>query len=180
MLKHQETMPLGIVVERRQVAHPWKDFDWRPVAVIPGAPAHDPVGEWRVLAEGDDWIQFHGGTLTLELFRRETEGYKVNLTHQPPRLFVVLHRGEDAECDHDVVPFLVTACPYEAQDYLDSGEELVEAVVMPPDVTAFVQAYIDQHHVDEPFKKRKRKRHDPEESGFGRPAPVSRRRNGHE
>jgi hypothetical protein len=49
---------------------------------------------------------------------------------------------------------------------------------MPPEVTAFVQAYIDRHHVDEPFKKRKRKRHDAEESGFGRPAPVDRPRNG--
>jgi len=178
-MNNQETLPLGIVVERRRVAHPWKDFDWRPVTVIPGAPALDPEGAWRVLAEGEDWIQYHGGTLTLELFRRETEGYKVNLTHQPPRLFVVLRSGEDADCDHDVMPFLVTACPYEAQDYLDSGEELVEAVIMPPEVTAFVQAYIDQHHVDEPFQKRKRKRHDPDESGFGRPAPVNRPRNGH-
>ena len=171
-------MPLGIVMERRRVEHPWKDFDWLPVTVIPGAPALDPEGPWRVLSKGEDWIQYHGGTLTLELFRRETEGYKFNLTHEPPRLFVVLRGGEDGDSDHDVVPFLITACPYEAQDYMDSGEELVEAVIMPPGVTAFVQAYIDRHHVDEPFKKRKRKRHDPEESGFGKPAPVDRGRNG--
>ena len=177
-MENYETLPLGIVVERRRVENPWKDFDWRAVTVIPGAAALDPEGEWRVLGEGEDWIHYHGGTLTLELFRRETEGYKFNLTHQPPRLFVVLRSGEDQDCDHDVVPFLVTACPYEAQDYLDSGEELVEAVTMPQDVTAFVQAYINQHHVDEPFKKRKRKRHDPEEAGFSRPAPVDRGRNG--
>ena len=149
-MKDQENLPLGIVLERRRVAHPWKDFDWRPVTVIPGAADLDPEGAWRVLAEGDDWI----------------------------RLFVVLRSGEDADCDHDVVPFLVTACPYEAQDYMDSGEELVEPVIMPPGVTAFVQAYIDRHHVDEPFKKRKRKRHDTEDAGFSRPAPVDRRRNG--
>jgi hypothetical protein len=46
-------------------------------------------------------------------------------------------------------------------------------------VVAFVQDYIDRHHVDEPFKKRKRKRHDPNEAGFGRPAPAGPRRNGH-
>ena len=178
-MKDQVSLPLGIVLERRRVDNPWNDFDWRPVAVIPGAPACDPEGEWRLLGEGEDWIRYHSGTLSLELFRRETEGYKFNLTHQPPRLFVVLRSGEDAEGDHDVVPFLVTACPYEAQDYLDSGEELVEPVIMPPGVAAFVQAYIDRHHVDEPFLKRKRKRHDPEESGFSRPAPVDRRRNGH-
>ena len=177
-MENIETLPLGIVVERRRIENPWQDFDWRAVTVIPGAAELDPEGDWRVLGEGEGWIHYHGGTLTLELFRRETEGYKFNLSHQPPRLFVVLRSGEDADCDHDMVPFLVTACPYEAQDYLDSGEELVDAVVMPPDVTAFVQAYINQHHVDEPFKKRKRKRHDPEEFGFGKPAPVDRPRNG--
>ncbi len=177
-MENYETLPLGIVVERRRIDNPWQDFEWRAVTVIPGAAALDPEGDWRVLGEGDGWIHYHGGTLTLELFRRETEGYKFNLTHEPPRLFVVLRSGEDQGCDHDMVPFLVTACPYEAQDYLDSGEELVEAVVMPPDVTAFVQAYINQHHIDEPFKKRKRKRHDPEEFGFGKPAPVDRPRNG--
>jgi hypothetical protein len=177
--KYQESLPLGIVLERRRVDNPWQDFEWRPVAVIPGAPARDPEGEWRQLGKGKDWIHYHSGTLPLELFRRETEGYKFNLTHEPPRLYVVLRDGEDAACAHDVLPFLVTACPYEAQDYLDSGEEIVEAVVMPADVVAFVQAYIDRHHVDEPFKKRKRKRHDPEEVGFSRRPPADPRRNGH-
>jgi hypothetical protein len=178
-MEHQETLPLGVVLERRRVEHPWKDFDWRPVAVIPGAPACDPEGDWRVLDEGEDWIHYHGGTLALELFRRETEGYRTNLAYDPPRIFVVLRSGEDTECRHELVPFLVTVCPYEAQDYLDSGEEIVEAVAMPPDVIAFVQAYIDQHHVDEPFKKRKRKRHDEEGESFARRPRAGLRGNGH-
>ncbi len=44
MMNNQETLPPGSVVERRRVAHPWKDFDWRPVTVIPSAPALDPEG----------------------------------------------------------------------------------------------------------------------------------------
>ena len=177
-MKAQESLPLGVVLERRRIDHPWQDFDWRPVTVIPGAPALDPEGAWRMLAEGEDWVHYHSGTLTLELFRRETEGYKVNLSNHPPRVFVVLRSGEDMGCDHDVVPFLVTACPYEAQDYLDSGEDIVEGVPMPGVVLAWVHDFVDTHHVDEPFKKRKRKRHDPEESGFGRKSPVDTRRNG--
>jgi hypothetical protein len=143
-VERQETLPLGVVLERRRIDNPWTEFDWKPVAVIPGAAACDPEGDWTVLREGEDWVHYHGGTLPLELFRRETEGYKTNLTYDPPRVFVVLRSGEDADCDHDVVPFLVTACPYEAQDYLDSGEESVEAVAMPADVIAFVQSYVDQ------------------------------------
>ena len=178
-MEKQEQLPLGIVLERRDIDNPWQDHAWRPVAVFPGAPALDPRAGWPKLAEGEGWAHFHAGTLVLELFRRETEGYKVNLSQRPPSLFVVLRSGEDMDCDHDMVPFLVTACPYEAQDYLDSGDELIEAVAMPEGVAAFVQAYIDAHHVDEPFIKRKRKRHHGGDAGFGRRgAPQGRRGNG--
>lgn len=178
MDKH-EKLPLGVVLEWRRSDNPWIDHTWMPVAVIPGAPPCDPRDAWTLLQQGEGWSRYHCGTLPLQLFRKETEGYKVNLAQEPPRLFVVLRGVDDAECEHDVVPVLVTACPYEAQDYLDSGEEIVEAVPMPPDVVAFVQAYIDQHHVDVPFHKRKRKRLDPEQVGFGRKAPAGSRGGGH-
>ncbi len=174
-MKDQESLPLGVVLERRRIDNPWEDFDWRPVAVIPGAPARDPEGEWRTLDEGEDWVQFHSGTLPLELFRRETEGYKFNLSNDPPRVFVVVRGGEEAEVPHDVVPFLVTACPYEAQDYLDSGEDIVEGVPMPAVVLAWVQDFVDKHHVDEPFKKRKQKRLDPDKVQFGRQGSAGSR-----
>ena len=171
-MSKQETLPLGVVLERRRLDNPWQDFAWQPVAVIPGARPLDPRDEWIALTRGEGWTRYHAGTLPLELFRKETEGYKVNLAQQPPRLFVGLRSGEDMDSEHDVVPFLVTACPYEAQDYLDSGDEIVEAVAMPEGVAAFVQAYIDTHHVDEPFVKRKRKRHGGGDAGFGRRAPL--------
>jgi hypothetical protein len=167
-MNKQETLPLGVVLERRRIDNPWTEYSWRPVAVIAGALPRDPLGERILLDQGDDWAHFHSGTLPLELFRRETEGYRLNLSQDPPRLFVVLRTEEEGESAHDVVPFLVTACPYEAQDYLDSGDEIVEAVAMPPELIAFVQSYIDRHHVDEPFKKRKRKRHDSEGEAFSR------------
>ena len=174
-MEKQETLPLGVVLERRRSDHPWADHTWHPVAVLPGAPPCDPKGDWTVLREEEGVTRYHAGTLPLDLFPRETEGYKVNLSQVPPRLFVVLRSGEDADSAHEVVPFLVTVCPYEAQDYLDSGEELVEAVTMPPDVAAFVQAYVDQHHVDEPFYKRKRTPHRDDRKGGG---PAARSGNG--
>ena len=161
-VKNQTSLPLGIVVERRAVDNPWIDYSWRSVAVIAGAAPHAPTDPWTLLREDAERAQFHAGTLALELFPRETEGYKVNLSQDPPRLFVVLRAEEEGLSDHEVVPFLVTACPYEAQDYLDSGEEQVDAVTMPEVVVAFVQSYVERHHVEEKFKKRKRK---PAESG---------------
>jgi hypothetical protein len=39
---------------------------------------------------------------------------------------------------------------------------------MPPELVAFVHAFVEQHHVDEPFIKRKRKRHNPDAGKGGR------------
>ena len=90
----KESLPLGVVVERRSVENRWIGERWLPVAVIPGAPALDPKGPWKTIERGEGWERYHAGTLTLELFRKETEGYKLNLSQQPPRLFVVLRDGE--------------------------------------------------------------------------------------
>ena len=162
-----ETMPLGIVLERRRGVTPWQDTVWRPVAVIPGAPPVD--GAWRLVRDGEGWARFHAATLTLELFRSDTEGYKVNLSQEPPRLWVVLRPDEAAEAG--VVPFFVTASAHEAEAYQVSGAETVEPVPMPPEVMALVVDFVAQHHVDVPFEKRERKRHRPEQPGR-RPPPA--------
>ncbi len=80
-MTRKQSMPLGVVLERRTIDNPWEDHAWRPVAVIPNAP---PVESWRRLGEGDDWIHYHAGTLDLELFPRETDGYRTNLDQQQP------------------------------------------------------------------------------------------------
>jgi hypothetical protein len=176
------SLPLGIVVERRAVDNPWIDHSWRAIAVIAGAPALAPSGAWTLMRQGDDWAHYHAGTLTLELFRKETEGYKVNLSQDPPRLYVVLRRpdesGSGPDSAHEIVPFLVTVSPYEAQDYLDSGEDQVDVVPIPDAVVAFVQDFIDRHHVDEPFRKRKRVRASTGDEAFARPPGWQPRRGG--
>jgi hypothetical protein len=174
MAAHQETLPLGVVVEKRRINHPWQPYRWLPMAVFAGAASMDPRGEWTILRRAEDYVHYHAGTLPLNLFRKETEAYKVNLSQRPPRIFVVLRQGEDVDADHPVMPSFVTASPYEAQDFLDSGDEIVEGVEMPPDVVAFVQDYVDRHHVDEPFHKRKRKRASSGDEAFSRKPPVER------
>jgi hypothetical protein len=161
-----ERLPLGIVLERRKSRHPWLDYAWKPVAVVPGAPPRDPRGDWSVAAQGEDWVHFFAGTLPLELYRKETEGYRVNLSQDPPRVFVVLRDLEDPAVAHPLVPFVVTASPFESQGYLESGSDLVEPVAMPPELVAFVQDFVDRHHVDQPFYKRERRPHDPRKEGF--------------
>ena len=145
-------MPLGVVLERRRIDHPWAEAAWRAAAVIPGAPAPPPgapPGSERV----------HAATLELALHRKQTEGYRANLSQAQPAVYVVLRHGEAGAPPR---PFLVTVCPYEAQHYDMGGDERVDAVPMPPPVAAMLARFVAEHHVDEPFLKRRRTPPDPE------------------
>lgn len=155
----QETMPVGVVLERRPSKSQWIDYVWRAVAVIPRAPAADPKEPWRELVRDGDVVRFHAGTLPLRLFRKETEGYKLNLSQHPPQIFVVLRRDEDPDSPHETRPFQVTACPYEAQIYMSNGDDVVDPVVMPEIVAGWVMDFIDRHHAERPIHKRKRRPH---------------------
>ena len=171
-------MPLGVVVERREIDNRWQRFTWKPVAVIPGAPT---IEAWRELARGDRFVRWHAATLPLELHRTETEAYRVNLSGRSPAIYVVLRKVEPSEksAGNEIVPFLVTASPYEAEGYLE-GEDVVEVTPMPEGLIAWVQAFVQRHHVEEPFVKRKRKRpkgDDGEEEPFA--SPRMRQRGGH-
>ncbi len=168
-----ETMRVGIIVERRDIDSRWVDYTWEPVAVIPGAAPLEDASEWTPLRQGDGWQHFLIGTLEIELFRRETEGYRANLSNTPPHVYVVLTRGTEAD-EPEIMPFLATVCPYEAESYTEGDEEIVEGVPMPDEIGAWVQQFIDSHHVDEPFKKRKNKPYDPRKGGFSRRPPRAR------
>jgi len=149
----QDSMSLGIVLERTPVDHPWQDHEWKLAAVLPGAALIDaPV----ILKEEPDVLQVHAETLNIELFKGETEGYRENLTGGSLIFVVLRDADEESDTEYDIVPFLATVCAYEAQDYMDASEERVDVIVMPPDMVAWVANFIDEHHVEVPFRKRKR------------------------
>jgi hypothetical protein len=171
------SLPLGVVVERRKIDNPWQDHAWLPVEVVPGA---QPIEDWVEINRGDGWVRYLIGSAPLELHRRETEAYKVNLSSDPPQVYVLLRSESEPDATQEIKLFLVTASPYEAQDYLDTEDSALHGVPMPPDLIAWVQAFVDRHHVDEPFYKRKRQRYDPNESAFGsRPHRDGKKGNGH-
>jgi len=147
-------MTISVVVERRASNSPWLDHAWRPIGILPRAAPE--LG--KLLAEGEGWAHYQGGTLDLELFRGETEGYLTNLSQNQPVVFVVLRQNDQTD-GMEYVPFLATACPYEAMGYTEGNDDVVEAVPMPPEVADWVREFVAHHHVDEPFLKRKNKRH---------------------
>lgn len=156
MARHRESLRVGVVIERRQTANRWQDHVWRAVAVIPGAP--DIASPCLLLRNADGAAQYHAATLDIELFSGETEGYRTNLSQDQPVVYAIMTAGEDGP-EAMPMPSHVTVCPYEAQDYLDGSDVVVEPVPMPEVVLAWVQRYVERYHVDQPFEKRRRRPH---------------------
>ncbi|MEO9825765.1 MAG: DUF3305 domain-containing protein [Paracoccaceae bacterium] len=155
-------MPLGVVIRRVPGVTKWAKHVWKAVAVLPGAGSV----HWKELRRDGDAVEFHASTLPLELFRTDTEAYLHGLSAETPAIYVVMRPSENSD-PLDIL--LVTASPYEAQDYADTGEELVEKVPMPEGLVAWIRDYVELHHEDEVFIKRRRdkKRIDLKEDGIG-------------
>lgn len=159
-------MPLGIVIRRLPGVTRWEKWTWATVAVLPGA----ADANWKVLRQEGDIVEYHAATRHLELYRTDTEAYLTALSERVPTVYVVMRStGEVSENPLEIL--LITASPYEAQDYADSGEEIVEKIPMPDGLVAWVRDFVEQHHVDEVFVKRRRdkKRVDLVEDGRGDP-----------
>ena len=147
-----ETMPLGIVVQRTPGVTKWKKWNWKAVAVLPGA--ND--AEWTEMRRYNAAIEYHAATPFLELHGSDTEAYRVTLSDYPPCVYVVMEESDIDDENPNII--LVTASPFEAQDYCDTGEELVEKVPMPHGLVAWIREFVERHHEEEIFKKRKRDR----------------------
>jgi Protein of unknown function (DUF3305) len=141
---------VAAVVERRKAKSPWLDFVWRPVAVLAGLPEAEP---WTALSATEDTTLFYAGRAIIELFRTETANYHDNLVSETPSLWVALRREPSGRAYRLLA---VTADPAEGEALSAAGDDLVEAVPMPPVIAEMVRNFILQHHVERPFVKRRR------------------------
>lgn len=157
-------MPVGIVLRKSPGVTRWAGTVWRVSGILPGAEPAD----WKLLRQEGESAEYHAATMPLTLYRSDTEAYVHGLAAQVPSIFVVCRETGQKDKPQEVV--LITASPYEAQDYCDGGEELVEKVAMTPGLLDWVRAFVAQHHEEEPFVKRRRDKHRmPEQDGIGDP-----------
>lgn len=164
-----ESIEIGIIVERRVLSSRWAEHAWMPVAVLAGAPAALP---WTVLQETAEATRYYAGTCHLDFFASETTMYRENLRSGRPSLWVAL-RPSDAS--PGVTLRLVTADPAESEALTEPGTDIIEAVPMPPEIRNRLAAFVEAHHVERPFVKRKRDRPDPEVLGRRPPVLGSRK-----
>ncbi len=163
-------MMLGVVVERRAVDHPWQKWGWRAVSLIPGAA---PVAEWRLLRHDGECARYHAATLPLEIHRTDTEAYKYNLSGRPA-VYVVMRETEDGTFPWQ--PVELTVSPWDAQAHNETAEDRIEVVPMPEPVIAWLKDFVDRHHVDRPFLKRRRKGRDRAPHESAEFVPLNRER----
>lgn len=126
-----------------QPSHPLAEKEWRMVEVSDAASPAPVEPDMRVLQ----------GEITL--FATDVEAYVYNLQSPEPSLFVVL-RGDDGPDEGERHVHLATLSPYEAQDYLDSGDEQVERLLLPAGYEDWLRGFVDFHYKPQEFKKRKR------------------------
>jgi len=152
-MQRSSYIPIGVVIGREKIDHPWQEYIWRPVRVFLEAP---PVTEWRALSEAPGTQHYHAATLPLDLHAKETTSYQVNLANGTPSVYVVLRDSEGPEQRWPVYVHMVTASPFEAQAYGESGFERVERVPMPEELVAILSQFVAEHHQEEVFRKRTR------------------------
>ena len=148
-------IPVGVVVERRKAKSMWADYLWRPVSVLVGKPLAEP---WTPIDTKTETILFYGGEAVIELHRTETTNYRDNLASGAPALWVALRPAASAR-PYEILA--VTADPAEGEAFTDAGNNIVEAVPMPPGVVEAVAQFIAEHHVERPFVKRRRQPAEP-------------------
>ena len=173
--KTRPTTEVAVVMRRERVEGPqsrWQAWRWVLAEVI-----KDEEGfgtKPRLLFKNDSkemWL--HAG-YRVELLETDAEGYYLNATTQAPCWFVLWRMEEEvAFADEPIaIPQIVTLSYHDAGRWLDA-QETVEQVPAPPDIVAWLQAFVNEHHVQE-LKRRKR----PESfkaltDRFGNPASVS-------
>lgn len=172
---HALSIPVGVVVAREKIDHPWQEYRWRTISVFLDAPED---ATWRELRHGPGFVQYHAATLPLELHRKETEAYLLNLEGGEPSVYVVLRLDEDQSQDARPAVHLVSASPYEVQAYGESGQDAIDRVPMPERLVEVLQDFVATHHREEKFVKRQRQQHfADDEHKFGQePLVVLRQR----
>src|SRR6202035_2709306 len=133
----------------------WVDCLWRQVTVFAGIP---PLAPWTPLGTEAETSLLYAGEAMIELHRTEMTNYRDNLASGAPTLWVVMC---STASDPPYRLLAVTADPAEGEAFTDAGNNLVEAVPMPPDIAEIVSRFVARPHVDRPFIKRQRGKQTP-------------------
>ncbi|MFN3661311.1 DUF3305 domain-containing protein [Yoonia sp.] len=149
-----KTLRISVLALRRPAVTKWGAGELRPCSVLPQEPDAAP----NTLLYADNGVEtWYLGGRDLVLYSGDTLHHRDNLSSGRPALWVAL-RGQDPKTAEIVN---VTADPYEGEGYASDLDLFVEPVPMPGVIATQIAEFVAAHHVDIPFKKRKRHVIDP-------------------
>ncbi len=165
-----EHIRVGVVVERKAIDNPWADHVWLPRAVLPDVPEAAP---WTILSREPGVERWYAGEAVISLYSSDTGHLIENILPDARKLWVALRPTGRAGDDAPPLELIgVAADPSEGEGFQEGGADIVETVPMPSEIADRIVAFFNAHHVERPFHKRERKKHDPD--ALGRKAPGDR------
>ncbi|WP_332815898.1 DUF3305 domain-containing protein [Ramlibacter sp.] len=163
---------VAVVMRKVRQASQWQPWRWELADVVLNEQAFG-TGPRRLHQDegGETWL--HPG-LRVELYRDEAEGYFLNITSPAPCWFVLWRMEEQASVAPEPLarPFIVTLSYNEGARWLDS-QEIVEQVLAPAEVVEWMGAFVGEHYVPEPRKRKRPESFRRLEDRFGNPASVT-------
>ena len=140
----KDVLRLGIVGMSRPPVTQWSGRVLRPVSATMDLL---PLKAGALMADRDGVRTVYLGDHALVLHSGETRHYIDNLLARQPSIWVAMTGADVA---------MVTADPYEGEALASDPERVVEAIPMPPALATHLDDFIEAHHVEEVFHKRKR------------------------
>ncbi len=179
MTTERPSIDVAVVMRKERVlgaASRWQTWRWVLSEVLAGdlGAGVEPGGPPRRLynnESGEAWL--HAG-FKVELFRDDAEGYYLNATTPQPCWFVFWRMEHEAQHGDEPIamPQIVTLSYHDAGRWLDA-QETVEQVPAPDDVVQWLRAFVDEHHVVEPKRRKRPESFRPLADRFGNLATVS-------
>jgi hypothetical protein len=150
----------------------WQPWRWQLAEVVMNEAGFGT--EPRLLYQNENEQRWLHGGLKVELFKDDGEGYYLNASTDEPSWFV-LWRMEDepgAAAEPMPKPVVVSLSYYDAGRWLDA-QETVEQMAAPAPVVQWLQAFVDEHYVVEPKRRKRPESFKSLTDRFGNPASIS-------
>lgn len=178
MLNLRPCLEVAVQMRRERIIGPmahWSPWRWVLADVVLQEAGFG--SEPRMLFQNDDEQAWLYPAMRVALFKDDAEGYYLNATTPAPCWFVLWRMQDDL-----AVPVMVSLSYHDAGRWLDA-QETVEQVPVPAEVLAWMQAFVDEHHVVEPKRRQRPESFRSLTDRFGNPASVStakpQRKGGH-
>ncbi|MDD2926242.1 DUF3305 domain-containing protein [Rhodoferax sp.] len=175
MTNKRPSIDVAVIMQRIANTGPaarWQPWRWELADVVMNEPGFGT--EPRLLYENESIQRWLHGGLKVELFKDDAEGYYLNATTDVPSWFVLWRMEEEASVAEEpmAIPMIATLSYYDAGRWLDA-QETVEQVPAPEPVLQWLSAFVDEHYVVEPKKRKRPDSFKSLKDRFGNPVSIS-------